>query len=137
MSCTRAVWKINSISPKACLWQAVEQRQYFLGVAFFRRVLYRDGCPFQDLSNHTTFRRFWAGETIPLIKYNGQIKYDINIHHQGTKINIFKCPCSWPPPFCLSPWSLPLKDVVLNYFPLWWRSRITTILTKSVSWTIP
>jgi len=27
---------------------------------------YNDGCPNQGLSNHTTFRRFWAGETVPL-----------------------------------------------------------------------
>jgi len=31
---------------------------------------YSDWFPNQDLSSHTTFRRFWAGETIPLKPYN-------------------------------------------------------------------
>ena len=30
------------------------------------KPMYSDGCPNQELSNNTTFRRFGAGETVPL-----------------------------------------------------------------------
>jgi len=32
--------------------------------------IYSAGCSYQGLSNHTNFRRFWAGETVPLTLSN-------------------------------------------------------------------